>query len=106
MVVLLREPGKEHAEDPAVAPLCGGPSRNRPLRAPSRAEKSSGGTRGARFRSQIPPLEGTLTSTWLQSLARREVGAIVTTFGADREHPDGALAQVTGIFRIYFFRMK
>jgi len=30
----------------------------------------------------------------------------VTTFGADREHPDDAKAQVSGFFRTYFFRTK
>ena len=60
--VLLRDPGKEHAEDPAVAPLGGGPSRDRPLRAPSRAEKISVGTRVPGASPQIPPLQGALTA--------------------------------------------
>src|SRR6058998_2512787 len=30
------------------------------------------------------------SARWLQSLSQREVGAIVTAFGADREHPHDA----------------
>ena len=44
-----------------MAPLCGGSPENRPLRAPLRAEKTSGGTRGACLGPQIPPLHGALT---------------------------------------------
>jgi len=52
------------------------PPENRPLRAPSRAEKTSGGTRGARLNPQIPPLQGTLT-------ARRVGEAVASGSGLD-----------------------
>ena len=60
VVFLLRDSGKEHAEAPAMDPPCGGPSRNRPLRASSMPQKTTGG-RGARCSPQTRPLQGTLT---------------------------------------------
>jgi len=39
-------------------------------------------------------------------LFAREVGAIVTAFGADREHPRRANALVSGFFYSSFFRSK
>ncbi len=43
---------------------------------------------------------------WLQSLAQRGIGAIVTTFPADREHRGDAKAQVTGFFLTSLVRTK
>ena len=42
---------------------------------------------------------------WLQSL-RKGTGAIVASFGPEREHPPNTNALVTGDFHIDFFRSK
>src|SRR5208282_2085299 len=84
-----RRPGRRAARRSPQAPVEGGGTR-------------SGGEPPRGLADRLP----WYAARWLRSLTQRALGAIVSTFGADREHPPHRDAQLKSYFSRSIFGAK